>query len=131
APGENPRRAGLIVEAGAIKRAPDDGEVAVGRQANRSTLTCLRPEGAGSDQLAALLGPLAPAAREDPHRSRAIVVLRPANDDGVAVARQRARATLVDVGVCNCVVAHQLGLLRPRSVAAGEHPRCADLIVVD
>ena len=52
-------------------------------------------DSAGADQLRSLLGPDAAAAGEDPRRSGARVVVRPAHDRGVAVGGQRDRASLV------------------------------------
>jgi hypothetical protein len=82
AAGENPRRADLIAEGGAIVvRAPDDGEVAIGRKRDRRALRGLSNR-AAANQLAALLRPHPVGAREDPHRSCATVVVAPTHDGG-------------------------------------------------
>jgi hypothetical protein len=84
----------------------------------------LRPSNrAGTDQLAALLGPDTAAAGVDPRRPAAPVVVIPAHDGGVAVGGQRDGAALLGEA-SNRAGADQLAaLLGPDTAAARVDPR--------
>ena len=122
AAGEHPGRAGTaVVVIPAHKRG-----VAVGGQRDRTALRRVAGS-ADADQLG-LLGPGTATAGEHPRCAIAVVVW-PAYDGGVAVARQRDGPALEDVASRAGV--HQLGLLAPRRAVPREHPRRAEIRAVE
>ena len=131
ATGKDPRRPGVRIVSGPAYY----GSVAVARQRDGDSLLGVSDR-AGAHELTALLGPdSSRVAGEDPGRAGARiiasagVVVRTADDGGVAVVRQRDRHALL--GVSDRAGADQLdALLAPDPVALGEDPGRASARVI-
>src|SRR5262249_50927243 len=82
---------------------------------------------AGSDQLAALLGPNAIAASEDPRCADIAIIVWSADDGGIAICGQRDGCTLQ--GLSDHARSDQFAaLLGPNALGADVDKRCSHII---